>query len=67
LRAHGRARSETPYRATVTIHYLAPDFGVAAGGWLVVEEFVDAGRLGPRVGRLGAQQVVEAARLRRFD
>src|ERR1035441_7022122 len=30
FRPRGMAPSETPYRATGTIHFLAPDFGVAA-------------------------------------
>src|ERR1035441_9473167 len=56
FRPRGRAPSETPYRATGTIHFFAPDFAAAAARGLVVEEFVDTGSR-PRVVPPGAQQV----------
>ena len=62
-----RAPSETPYHATGTIHFLALDFGVAAARRLAVEgEFVDTGVSGVTSDRQASNQLMEAARLRRF-
>src|ERR1019366_7880467 len=51
FRPRGRAPSETPYRATGTIHFFAPDFAAAAARGLVVEEFVDTGVSGAKSSR----------------
>jgi hypothetical protein len=59
--------SETPYRANGTIHFLAPHFGVAAGGGLAVEEFVDAGVSGAKSFRPARTKLLEAARRRQFE
>src|ERR1035441_6390607 len=48
LGPRGTAPSETPYRATGPIHFLAPDFAAAAARRLVVEESVNTGVSAPR-------------------
>ena len=59
----GWAPSETPCRAAGTIHFLAPDFGACR---LAVEECVDTGVSGAKSDRQASNQLMEAARLRRF-
>ena len=60
-----RAPSETPYRATGPIHFLAQCFGAACR--LAVEEIVDTGVSGAKSFRPARNQPMEAARRRQFE